>query len=515
MQRSAALARLATRPRFDLAVIGGGASGAGIALDAASRGLDVLLVERGDFGHGTSSRSSKLIHGGVRYLARGEFGLVREALRERGALLQRAPALVRPLSFLVPVAHAWERAWYGLGLALYDRLAGTPAEQSSRFVAARDLARLAPGLASAGWHGALRYTDARFDDCRLLLALLRAAVNHGATVLNHAEVVALAQGGDGRVRGLVVTDRRSGLETEIAARVVINAAGAWGEAVRGLERGAPSGRLRPSQGAHLVVPGDCFPGEHALVLPKTDDGRIMFVLPWYGRVLLGTTDTALDTVPDTVAPTVREVDDILATAARYLARAPTRAEVTSAFAGVRPLVAAPGAAPTARLSREHAIDLSAGGLLTVSGGKWTTYRLIAEQAVDTAARHASLACGRSRTDTLPLVDVDGAAAARLAVEDPALAVYLHPDLPWRDADVHQAACHGMALDVADVLAYRTRVAFVDADLAIDLVPRVAACMAAALGQGPGWVAAQCNDAQVRLAAYRLTPTPVPGRPGSH
>lgn len=520
MNRAGYLERVAraTEP-FDLVVIGAGATGAGIALDAASRGLSVVLLERGDFGAGTSTRSSKLVHGGVRYLALGQVPLVREALAERGRLLANAGALVQPLPFLVPAAGRLELWKYRVGLRLYDWLAGRAALARSRAVDNAEAGALAPGLRTAGLRGAVCYCDAGFDDARLLVALVRRAAGYGVLPLNHVAVTDLVVEG-GRVRGVLATDAVSGRALTIHGRAVVNATGPWSDAIRRMDGERAPASLALSQGAHVVVDGRFLGGDHAVVLPHTPDGRLMFAIPWHGATLLGTTDTAVPEAPAVPLPFADEVAMILEVAAAFLDPAPTRDDVRAVFAGIRPLASAPHAEGTAKISREHAVTTSASGLVSVTGGKWTTYRRMAEDCVDLVVAETGLAAGPCVTADLPiapaapgdgrppcplgLAGTERAAYDAMLAAQPALAEPLHPALPYTHGHLAWAAREEMAMNVADALAYRTRAAFLDANAAIEAVPAAAQAMAAALGEGPDWVAAQCRTAPPALAAFLPT-----------
>ncbi|MEX2482517.1 MAG: glycerol-3-phosphate dehydrogenase/oxidase [Gammaproteobacteria bacterium] len=524
LRREDVVARIRTTPNFDVIVIGGGANGAGIALDAASRGLSVALFERGAFGSGTSSRSSKIIHGGVRYLALGHWGLVRESLRERATLLANAPAIVRPLRFVLPCYSRFERLKYRCGLALYDWFAGDGLRTPSRTLDGASIAALTPGLSRQGLRGAVCYEDAAFDDARLLLCVLAQARAAGAATLNHAEVIALDTHSGGAIRGVVVKDQVGGQQWPVAGRVVINACGPYGDGIRHLESDRRENLMAPSQGAHVVVPGRFLGGDAALVFPQTPDGRIMFAIPWHGRVLLGTTETPREDVPAQPLAFDHEIDQILDVAGRFLDPAPRRADVTSVFAGLRPLVDTTGDAPSAKRSREHLIDVSAAGLVSVSGGKWTTYRLIAEQTVDLAINSGGLSAPPSRTGALPLATApgdspyaaygaDSTAVAALASETPALASPLHPDLPYSGADYVWAARAELACHVTDALTSHTRALFLDAAAASAIVPRVAELMAAELGRDADWVAREVAVAEALARDFSLTPIPIRDKPG--
>ena len=520
MNRSAFIERIFSSPEgFDLAIIGGGANGAGIALDAASRGLSVVLLERGDFGCGTSSRSSKLIHGGVRYLALGQLGLVREALAERTLLLENASAIVKPQPFLIPAYGRLELLKFGAGLKFYDWLAGAARVRTSRSLDSAQASSLAPGLVTDGMVGAACYYDAQFDDARLLISILKRAAKLSAIVVNYLEVTELSKDQRGKVRGVVAVDEMSGNTVEVAARCVINATGAQGDDIRRLDNHRSPSRVMPSQGAHIVVHRRFLGGDHAVVLPHTPDGRIMFAIPWAEHLLLGTTDTPLTEVSRSPVPFESEIAMILKVAGRFLDPAPSSTDILSSFAGVRPLVATPGAGSTAKLSREHAIDISTSGLVSVSGGKWTTYRLVAEQCVDEAVRSARLAAGRSASHALDIARADGEVAGRfsaygaeqrdlekLIAGHPELDEPLHPDLPYCGAHFVWAAKAEMALTVYDALAYRTRAMFINARAGSAIARRVAELMATELGHDRSWIESQTNAVRTQAIPFTSTPT---------
>ncbi len=521
MQRAAFLnSASARRSPYDVIIIGGGANGAGIALDCANRGLEVLLLERAAFGAGTSSRSSKLIHGGIRYLALAQFGLVREAARERAHLLRNAPGLVKPLPFVIPASNRFDLYKYAAGIKLYDWLAGDNKLAASRLLDTTETRRLIPQLGRAPLAGGVLYTDAQFDDTRLLQAILHSAAARGATLLNHMQVETLTKNARGQVRAVGATDVSSGRSYEFEARVIINASGVYDDAVRRLADPAIEAVILPSQGSHLVIPRRFYTADHALVMPRTPDGRVMFVIPWHGQVLLGTTDTALNKLDYPPLPRREEIDMILAVTARHLHRAPSRADVLSSFAGIRPLAAAPGSGRSSRVSREHAITVDACGLVTVSGGKWTTYRHVAEQTIDVALQGTGLRASNASTRELALLSLDpqrggvdavgfpGRGIAQLAAELPALAATLHESLPYTGAHFAWAARNEMAMSVADALAYHTRALFIDARAAADIAPRVAAIMAAELGRDADWITREIEQARAIAAPYILTPIPV-------
>ncbi len=476
---------------WDIIVIGGGATGLGIAVDAASRGYRTLLLEQADFAEGTSSRSTKLIHGGVRYLRNGEIGLVRDSLRERGRLMENAPHLVHRLPLVVPGYHWWEPPYYSIGLKLYDLLAGRLGIGGSHIVCPDDLLRRMPNLKRAKLRGGALYYDGQFDDARLAIALARTAVKYGACVLNHLGVVALDKT-DGKVTGIVATDHLTGREYRARGRAIISATGVFSDATRRLDEPEAPPLIAPSQGIHLVVDRSFLGGETGLLVPATDDGRVLFAIPWHNRLLLGTTDTP------GVAPTLHpkpleeEISYLLQHAARYLEKPPQRSDIKAAFAGLRPLVKpAEGSGNTAAISRDHTILLSDSGLITIAGGKWTTYRHMAEDAVDHAAKVAGLSPAPCVTKNLKLDELSEALS--LAKADLSLKKTIHPELPYSRADVLAAIRHEMPATLDDVLSRRTRCAILDEAASREIAPGVAALMAKELGKPGGWATEQVED----------------------
>lgn len=521
MNRETSIRRLRDdASEWDVLVIGGGASGLGAALDAASRGYTTALVEQHDFAKGTSSRSTKLIHGGVRYLRQGHIGLVREALHERGLLRRLAPHLVRDLGFVVPIYDWWEGPFYGMGFKLYDALAGDLGIAPSRRLSRRETLARIPTVRVDGLKGGVIYHDAQFDDARLAISLARTFTEIGGVAANYCKVIRLLKS-RGRVCGVVVRDEEHPARAtfEIRARVVINATGVFGDAIRRLDRRDAEPLARPSQGVHLVLDRSFLPGDSAIMVPHTEDGRVLFAVPWHDRVLLGTTDTPVDKASAEPAPLASEIAYLLRHAARYLARAPKRADVLSMFAGLRPLFSARKGSPTAALSREHYIEISPSGLVTVIGGKWTTYRRMGEDVVQKAAESAGLPPRASGTAQLNLhgwttapalgpLSVYGADAAvveALAKADPALAAPLHPRLPYRGAEVVWAVRHEMARTVEDVLSRRTRALLLDARAAVEAAPHFAERMAAELGKSRKWIDSQLAEFRKIGKRYTLDP----------
>lgn len=503
--RADLLARLAEPRVWDLAVVGGGASGLGVALQAARLGLSVVLLEAHDFAQGTSSRSTKLLHGGVRYLAQGHLPLVYEALHERRALLEAAPHIARPLPFVMPAYRWGEQLFYGAGLKLYDALAGRASLGSTRFLGREATMHAVPGVKTEGLRGGVQYWDGQFDDARLALALARTAAIHGALVVNHLPVTGLIESA-GQVAGVQARDAENGRTFEVQARCVVNATGVWVDGLRDMDAQAHGlsvdPLVRPSQGIHLVVDASFWPGERALLVPSTRDGRVLFAVPWLGKVLLGTTDTPRpEALPEPV-PLREEVDLILQEAGHYLARQPIRADVRSIWAGLRPLVneARPdGSGGTSRVSREHRIDISGSGLLTVTGGKWTTFRAMGADVLKAGASAGLLPEKAAQAAPWsPLVGAPQAAGQPTLAAAPGWhsygseASYIKTlpggDMQWLpglgEAAVRFAARHEYARTVEDVLARRSRWLMLDASLASTWAPRVAQVLAQETGIDP-------------------------------
>lgn len=481
--------------RWDVLVIGGGATGAGVALDAAARGYRTALLERFDFGSGTSSRSTKLVHGGVRYLQQGNVSLVIEALRERGRLLKLAPHLVSNLRFVVPNYAWWEAPFYGLGLKVYDLLAGRYGFGTSRLLSTEETLEAIPTLKTDGLRGGVQYFDGLFDDSRLLVNIAQTAAERGAALANYVRVDRLTKDPSGIVNGAVATDLETGRELTVRAKVVINATGPFADSIRLEDDPGASTIIAPSQGAHIVLPRRFLPGDSAIMVPHTTDGRVMFAIPWHDHVVVGTTDTALDRVPDRPAPQSDEIDFILETAADYLAHPATRADVLSAWAGIRPLVRAGDGSSTASLSRDHHLEVSSSGLVTICGGKWTTYRKMAEDTVDQAAVVAGLPEKPCPTADLPLHGHSAPADPEdplgpYGSDAPAVralgAERLSEALPISRGQVVWAARREMARTVEDVLSRRTRALFLDADAALALSTTIAEILAAELGRDDSW-----------------------------
>ena len=527
MNREAMLARIRasadTQQPWDILVIGGGATGAGIAVDAASRGFRTLLLEREDFGKGTSSRSTKLVHGGVRYLEQGNIPLVMEALRERGLLRRNAPHLVHDMAFLVPSYKWWETPFFGIGMKVYDALAGRSGFGRSKVLSRAQTLALLPTLLQDGLRGGVLYHDGQFDDARLLIQLIETAADAGAAVLNYAPVVALRKDGQGAVDGVTALDTESGEQFELKAKVVINATGVFTDELRRMADLSAASMISPSQGIHLVLDRGFLPGSTALMVPHTSDGRVLFAIPWHGHTVVGTTDTPIGQPSYEPRPLEQEIDFVLQTAGEYLSRRPTRQDVLSVFVGIRPLVKAPGSGAktnkkTAALSRDHTIHIDPSGLLTIVGGKWTTYRHMAEDAINHAIPLGQLPQKPCVTRTLPIhgfhqhpeqlgsLAVYGSDAEPLKAlthDRPELTRQLHPDLPYLAAEVVWAARTEMARTVEDVLARRTRALFLNARAAIQMAPEVASLLAEELGRDDAWARNQVAEFQTLAAQYTL------------
>lgn len=518
MNRASMSARRAAHTGiWDIIVVGGGATGVGIAVDAASRGYDVLLLEQSDFGKGTSSRSTKLVHGGVRYLEQGNIGLVMEALKERGILRRNAPHLVSNLAFVVPNYDWWEAPFYGLGLKVYNVLAGKYGFGTSEILSRAETTARLPTIRTEGLRGGVVYYDGQFDDARLLINLAATAAEHGATITNYMRVEGVTKGSDGFVDGVRAHDLETGETFEARAKVVINATGPFTDSVRRMAEPDAAPLIAPSQGIHLVFDRSFLPGDSAIMVPHTRDGRVMFAIPWHGHTVVGTTDTPITEASLEPRPLESEIAFILETAGQYLHRAPTRADVLSVFVGIRPLVRSGDSRLTAALSRDHTIHIDSSGLLSTAGGKWTTYRRMAEDTVDQAAELARLPELPCRTKTLrihgfeeqgrsgdlALYGTDAARIEALTRAEPGLARPLHDALPNIGAEVVWAVTEEMARTVEDVLARRMRALFLNARAAIAMAPAVARIMASALGAGDDWQRAQVAAFTALATQYTL------------
>ena len=504
LNRSRFIEQLEATPLWDVVIVGGGATGLGAAVDSASRGYRTLLLEQSDFAKGTSSRSTKLIHGGLRYLKQGNLSLVTEALKERGLLCQNAPHLVSPLPFLVPSYHWWEGPFYGIGLHLYDLLAGKLGLEKSISLSREETLERLPTLQSEGLRGANLYYDGQFDDARLAITLALTAADLGAVVLNYFKVEKLVKE-NGIVSGVEAVDVETGKSYRIRTKAVIQATGIFSDHLRSLDDPESAPLISPSQGVHLVLERSFLPSETALMIPSTEDGRVLFFVPWHKHLLIGTTDTPIGSPSLEPKPLEEEVDFLLHHAARYLTRPPRREDVLSQFAGLRPLVRAEGAKGTAGLSRDHLIVISKSGLITITGGKWTTYRKMGQDVIDQAMIVGHLQDTVSQTQSLKLHGYEAGAhpldpwlsygsdrnqLSEWMEQDSELAAPLHSRLPYLPVELVWGIREEMARTVEDLLARRTRALFLDARAAREIAEPTAQLLAKELHRSDHWIREQ-------------------------
>jgi glycerol-3-phosphate dehydrogenase len=513
-----ALAGRGEKP-WDMCIIGGGATGLGVAVDAASRGFSTLLLEQYDFAKGTSSRATKLVHGGVRYLQQGNVKLVTEALHERGILRRNAPHLVKDQSFIVPNYKWWEGPFYGIGLKVYDWMAGSLGLGKSRSLSREETLALAPTLDGDGLRGGVLYHDGQFDDARLAIELAKTAVEQGAIVLNYCRVDELLKE-NGRINGVKATDTIANESYTIYAKTVINATGVFTDAILKKDDTAAEPIITPSQGVHLVLDKEFLPGDAAILIPHTDDGRVLFAVPWHNKIIAGTTDTMVDRAEIEPRALPAEIDFILQQIGKYLKRDPGYSDIRSVYAGLRPLVKSSGR-KTAELARDHLVLVAESGLITITGGKWTTYRRMAEDTVDTAIARGSLPERDCRTATLSIhgaMDVDfgdplhfhgtdAAAIRALAVANPDWGRPLHPGLPYIMAEIVWAAREELCMTVEDALSRRTRSLLLDARAAITCAEAVAALLAKELKRDLAWQQAQVEEFEKLAEGYLVAPSP--------
>jgi glycerol-3-phosphate dehydrogenase len=513
MNRTTSLDRAQSADKaFDVVIIGGGASGLGAAVDAASRGHSVALFEQADFAKGTSSRSTKLVHGGVRYLQQGNVSLVLEALRERGRLTQNAPHLVHSQAFVIPNYSWWEGPFYGIGMKVYDQLAGKLGLAPSHHLSREETIKEIPTVEQESLVGGVIYHDGQFDDSRLAVNLAQTAEGLGAAVLNYCRCVGLVKE-NGVVAGVEIHDLESDKLFTVRAKTVINATGVFADDMRKMDEPKAKDIITVSQGIHIVLPKRFLPGSSAIMIPKTADGRVLFAVPWHDHVVVGTTDTPLPTHSLEPRALPEEREFVLTHACKYLAEDPTPNDVLSIFAGLRPLVKAGDGTDTAALSRDHSIIVSGSGLITLTGGKWTTYRKMAEDVIDQAQTLGGLEDRRCETEdmhihgwtraepkqaNLALYGCDAIKIQALEKEDPKLAERLHPELPYQKSEVVWHAREEMARTVEDVLARRTRALLLNAKASIEIAPVVAKLLARELKRDAAWEAEQV-EAYSRLA----------------
>ena len=489
------LAQIIQVPEWDVVIIGGGATGLGCAVDAASRGYKTLLTEQYDYGKGTSGKSTKLVHGGVRYLAQGNIKLVTEALRERAYLLRNAPHVTTASQFVIPVYSLFDKMFYGIGLKMYDLLAGKLSLGKTKWLNKKQTLQYLKGINEKNLYGGILYYDGQFDDARLAIELACTAVEQGAAVLNYCKAEAFIKTNN-KINGVVLNDTITNSVYTIKAKVLINATGVFADAVMQMDEPLSEKLIAPSQGVHIVVERNFFPNDASMMIPKTDDGRVLFAVPWHNKTILGTTDTPVKDISIEPKPLREEIDFILHHANKYLDKTVTEKDVLSTFAGLRPLIKKKDVSSTAVLSRDHTILISGSGLITVSGGKWTTYRKIAEDVIDKAIISAGLTQKKCVTKKLPIGKPD-----KLINKDKTN--FLHDDTALSPEDLKYFVEEEMAITVEDVLARRTRLLFLDAAKANGVAGLVAKQMAVLLNKNDQWVNEQTNEFSKLARQYVL------------
>jgi len=508
---------------WDFIVVGGGATGLGTAVDAASRGFKVVLLEQADFTKATSSRSTKLVHGGVRYLAQGDVSLVIEALRERGLMKKNAPHLVKDQRFIIGNYKWWEKPFYTIGLTVYDILAGKRGLGRSLPMSKKSVMKEIPRINTSGLRGGVVYHDGQFDDSRMGINLMQTAIEQGATVANYIKVMGLLKDENGKISGVHAFDELSGKVHMLQGKAVINATGIFVDDLMKMDAPEKDNIVRPSQGVHLVVDKSFLGGDTAIMIPKTSDGRVLFGVPWHDKVVLGTTDTPLNEFVLEPVALDEEIDFILKTAGEYLAKQPTREDVLAVFAGLRPLAApkkSENGEKTKEISRSHKIVISDSGLVTITGGKWTTYRDMAEDVVNKAIETVGLPKKDCVTRELHIhgykenVDrsnfnyvygSDLEKIQQLQRENPEWSEKLHPRLDFTAAEVIWAVREEMAITIEDVLSRRLRALLLDARAAIDIAPQIASLMAKEMGKDEVWEKEQILEFKEIARNYLLVP----------
>lgn len=515
-KRETLVEQLKSTLNWDVIIIGGGATGLGIALDSSTRGYKTLLLEQVDFAKGTSSRSTKLAHGGVRYLAQGNIDLVKEALFERGLMLQNAPHLVSNQSFIIPNYNWWDSFKYNIGLKIYDLLAGKLSFGKSIRIKRKEIISRLSTLKTEHLKNGVLYYDGQFDDSRLAINIAQTCIENGATVLNHFRVVNLLKNENGLINGLVALDEETQTEYTLNAKAVINATGVFTDEILKMDEASAEDNIRPSQGIHLVFPKSFLPGNDAIMIPKTDDGRVLFFVPWHNRVVVGTTDTLLDSHSLEPQPLASEIEFILKTANTYLNKNVTKHDVLSVFVGLRPLAAPKDKSEkTKEISRSHKIMVSNSELITITGGKWTTYRRMAQDTVNKISDVKKWPRVKCKTKSLKIHGANGAVdrknhlyiygsdqkgIAKIKKENPVFEEILHPRLEFTKAEVIWAVRHEMARTIEDVLARRVRVLFLDAKAAIEIAPMVGQLIQSERNETNTWRERQVLDF-IKLAEH--------------
>jgi len=503
MNRGKMIEQLNVAKEFDICIIGGGATGLGIAVDAASRGCKTILLEKYDFAKGTSSRSTKLVHGGVRYLQQGNIKLVMEALKERGLLKKNAPHLVKNQSFVIPNYKWWENPFYGVGLKVYDWMAGSLGLGPSQFLNKEETLSLAPNLDQDGLRGGVLYHDGQFDDARLAIHLAMTAADHGAVVINYMAVEGLMKE-NGKVCGVVTKDNFQNKEYEIKAKVVINATGIFSDSIAKLDDKNAEPLISHSQGIHLVFDKEFLLSDSAIMIPRTDDGRVLFAVPWHNKIIVGTTDTPVSSASEEPVAMKDEIEFVMQHVHRYLKKDPSYGDIRSIFAGLRPLVKS-SSKITSAISRDHHIAVSDSELVTITGGKWTTYRKMAEDVMEIAIHKAGMSEKECVTKHLPIhgykensnytaplyyYGTDESGINSMIKKDSSLADLIHPSLPYIKAEIVWAIQNEMCMTVEDALSRRTRALLLDAKAAIESAPAVALLMAKEIGKDEKWTKEQ-------------------------
>lgn len=517
INRESLIKQLSEESAWDVTVIGGGATGLGIALDSVIRGYKTLLVEQVDYSKGTSSRSTKLVHGGVRYLAQGNIDLVREALFERGLLANNAPHLVSNQAFIIPNYSRWNNYFYTIGLKFYDFLSGKLSFGKSKRISKKETISRIETIKSNNLFGGVEYHDGQFDDSRLAINIAQTCIENGATLLNYCKVTGLIKDEEGKVVGLNVRDEETVVTYKVYSKVVINATGVFTDEIMQMDNVNASDMVRPSQGVHLVLDSLFLPGNDAIMIPKTDDGRVLFLVPWHNKVVVGTTDTLIDSHSLEPVALEKEIDFIISTANRYLEKKVSKSDIRSMYAGLRPLAASKNRSEkTKEISRSHKIIIADSGLISITGGKWTTYRKMAMDTINKAIANGCLPDRKCKTESLLIhgasdkvlednhlkvygSDQDG--ITRLAGNDSMLGEKIHKDYPYIKAEVIWSVRYEMARTVEDILARRIRMLFLDARAAMASAPVVAELLAQELDRDSKWKAEQIRSFEDLASNY--------------
>lgn len=518
MNRNSGFAQFLKTSVWDIVIIGGGATGLGLALDSALRGYSTLLVEKGDFSQGTSSRSTKLVHGGVRYLRQGNISLVLEALKERGLLLQNSPHLVHKQEFIIPFYSLKDWFLYSLGLRLYDALSGNFSLGKSKNLSAKQVQEKLPNIRSHRLKGGILYYDGQFDDSRLSINLAQSATTEGACILNYMEVTGLEKDHLGKLRGLTIRDHLGKSTYPVQSKIIINATGVFSDSIMQLDEPESPIKIRPSQGIHLIVDASFLKSTSAIMIPETTDGRVLFAVPWHEKVILGTTDTPINSISLDPLPLKEEIDFILHTAADHLINKPDYQDIKSIYAGLRPLAAEFNAkGSTKEISRSHKFWSSPSGLVNIIGGKWTTYRIMAEQTLDFALKNSSLPYKNGRTVNYPIhghtlekpdsytsiYGSDRISLLQLAYSETWLLEKIHPDFPFIKAEIIWAIRNEMAQTLTDILSRRLRWLFLDVQVSREVAPEIARIMAKEMLKDENWENEQIEDFMQISKSYGL------------